>query len=402
MIFSELSAAMEWFKAGKPVIVVDALSRENEGDIIFPADCATPEKINFCASHGKGLVCIAIDEKTANRLSLNKLNSNQKDQFHTSFYEPIDAAHHHGTTTGISAFERCITAKLICDENAGKDDFIKPGHLFPIVAKESGVLVRQGHTEAGVDLCKLTGHYPAAIICEIMNDDGSMMRRDDLSVFADKHKLPIISIQQIVEYRMMNENHVSLMSSAQLPTDYGTFQIHVFKNNLNDTEHVVLEKNSNRSNRPIVRIHSECLTGDVFSSLKCDCKYQLEKSMEMIEENENGLIIYMRGHEGRGIGIGNKIAAYAIQENGIDTFKANEMLGMPIDARNYQDAAWILKHFNYQDFDLITNNDEKLNVLINNGLSPKQIQFNAKVTKHNEKYLIDKINIGKHKMILEQ
>jgi 3,4-dihydroxy 2-butanone 4-phosphate synthase/GTP cyclohydrolase II len=402
MTFSPIQEALEVFKNGNPVIVVDAQSRENEGDIIFAADASTQEKVNFCATYAKGLICIAIDEPTATRLALNKLNSNQKDQFHTSFYEPIDAAHKHGTTTGISAVERSITAQLVCKTDSTKEDFIKPGHLFPIVAKEEGVLVRKGHTEAGVDLCKLTQHYPAAIICEIMKEDGTMMRRENLLEFSRKHSLPIISIQQLVEFRILSENHIELISSAHLPTETGDFQIHVFKNKITGVEHVVLENKENPQNKPIVRIHSECLTGDVFSSLKCDCKNQLEKSMNLIEENGHGLIIYMKNHEGRGIGISNKIAAYAMQEKGYDTYEANTILGLPRDSRNFQDAAWILKYFQYSEFGLITNNEEKINTLKRNGFTPRIISISSKVSKHNERYLLEKIRLGKHKINLEK
>lgn len=402
MKFTDLHIALETFKKGNPVIVVDALSRENEGDIIFPADCSTPEKVNFCATKGRGLICIAIDIATAERLDLKPLRTNQQDQFHTAFYDPIDAAAKHGITTGISAHERSATAKIVTDTNATPNDFIKPGHLFPVVAKERGLLEREGHTEASIDLCKMTGHYPAAIICEMMQEDGTMMRREELLDFAQKHAMPIISIQQILDHRILTENHVEHISQAQLPTKFGDFTIHAFKNNFSNIEHVALFKNSNPSKKPIVRIHSECITGDVMSSLRCDCRDQLEKSMKRIQENGNGLLIYLKGHEGRGIGISNKIAAYALQEDGLNTFEANEKLGFPRDNRNYQDAIWILKYFDIKDFDLITNNSDKLNTVLKNGLSANITQVNSQVTGYNERYLKDKINITKHQIILEQ
>lgn len=402
MKFTDLSTALESFKKGEPVIVVDAMSRENEGDIIFPADCSTPDKINFCATQGRGLICIAMDPATAERLDLKPLRSNQKDQFHTAFYDPIDAASQHGITTGISALERSITAKLVTDKNAQPDDFIKPGHLFPVIAKKNGLLERQGHTEASVDLCKMTGHYPAAIICEIMKEDGTMMRREGLFEFANQHNLPIITIQQILDHRILAENHVSHISTAELPTKFGNFTVHAFKNKLTSTEHLALQKNTNTENRPIVRIHSECLTGDVFSSLKCDCNDQLEKSMKLINENGNGILIYLKGHEGRGIGISNKIAAYALQEKGLNTFEANEELGLSRDNRDYQDAIWILKHFKIDDFDLITNNNDKLSTVLKNGLSAKMLNVQSQVTSYNERYLQDKIKIARHHIIFEQ
>jgi 3,4-dihydroxy 2-butanone 4-phosphate synthase/GTP cyclohydrolase II len=402
MKFTDLQEALKAFKNGDPIIVVDALSRENEGDIIFPADSSTAEKINFCASKGRGLICIAIDLSTAERLDLKPLRSNQQDLFHTAFFDPIDAAVKHGTTTGISAHERSLTAKLVTNKNATPTDFIKPGHLFPVVAKKQGLLEREGHTEASVDLCKITGHYPAAIICEIMQEDGTMMRREGLFSFAKEHGLPIVSIQQILDHRILTENHVVHSSSAQLPTQFGNFTVHVFKNNFTQTEHIALIKDSNPNKKPIVRIHSECITGDVLSSLRCDCRDQLEKSMKLIQEHGNGILIYLKGHEGRGIGLSNKIAAYALQEEGLNTFEANEKLGLPRDNRNYQDAVWMLKYFNIEDFDLITNNSDKLNTVLKNGLSANITQVNSQVTSYNERYLKDKINIAKHKIILEQ
>jgi 3,4-dihydroxy 2-butanone 4-phosphate synthase/GTP cyclohydrolase II len=402
MKFTDLHIALETFKKGDPVIVVDALSRENEGDIIFPADCSTPEKINFCATKGRGLICIAIDLATAERLDLKPLRTNQQDQFHTAFYDPIDAAAKHGTTTGISAHERSTTAKIVTNKNATANDFIKPGHLFPVVAKENGLMEREGHTEASVDLCKITGHYPAAIICEIMHEDGTMMRREGLASFAIEHDLPIISIQQILDHRILTENHVIHASQAKLPTKFGDFTVHAFKNTITKIEHLALIKDSKSEVKPIVRIHSECITGDVLSSLRCDCRDQLEKSMKLIHENGNGILIYLKGHEGRGIGISNKIAAYALQEEGLNTFEANEKLGLPKDDRNYQDAVWILKYFNIDVFDLITNNNDKLNTVLKNGMQVNVTQVHSKVTAHNEQYLKDKINITRHEIILEQ
>jgi 3,4-dihydroxy 2-butanone 4-phosphate synthase/GTP cyclohydrolase II len=236
----------------------------------------------------------------------------------------------------------------------------------------------------------------------MMQEDGTMMRREELLDFAQKHAMPIISIQQILDHRILTENHIEHISQAQLPTKFGDFTIHVFKNNFSNIEHVALFKNSNSSKKPIVRIHSECITGDVMSSLRCDCRDQLEKSMKRIQENGNGLLIYVKGHEGRGIGISNKIAAYALQEDGLNTFEANEKLGFPRDNRNYQDAIWILKYFDIVDFDLITNNSDKLNTVLKNGLSANITQVNSQVTGYNERYLKDKINITKHQIILEQ
>ena len=341
-MFNKIEEALEAFKLGNPILVVDDESRENEGDIIFAASKATQEKLNLCAKEAKGLVCIAIDPSIAKRLDLKPVSSNHLDPFHTAFYDSIDAMPQYGITTGISAKERAITASLVADPNSHPNDFIKPGHLFPVVAKKQGVLVRQGHTEAAVDLCKLTALEPAAIICEVMDADGNMMRREGLLEFSKKHELPMITIQQIVEYRNSKENHLLFVSKAKLPTQFGEFDIQVFENYLTGIEQVVVST-STTQDKPIVRIHSECMTGDIFGSKRCDCQEQLHNSLSMIAENGNGYLIYLKGQEGRGIGIGNKIAAYALQENGMNTYEANEKLGLPKDARTYINAIWILK-----------------------------------------------------------
>ncbi|MFY7964928.1 MAG: 3,4-dihydroxy-2-butanone-4-phosphate synthase [Chitinophagaceae bacterium] len=400
-MFDKIEDALNAFKNGQPIIVVDAESRENEGDIIIAAEQATQENVNFCASQGKGLICITIDAKTATRLNLQPMNSNHQDNFHTAFYDSIDAGHEFGITTGISAKERAITAKHIANASSKAADFIKPGHLFPLVAKENGVLVRAGHTEAGVDLCKLTGQYPAAIICEIMQQNGDMMRREGLEVFAKENGLKIISIQQIVDYRKSTENHLQEVSKAHLPTAFGNFDIRVFKNTLTQVEQVLIEKKSNTQNKPLVRIHSECLTGDAFGSLKCDCQNQLHNALKLIEENGHGFVIYMKNHEGRGIGIGNKIAAYHLQEKGLNTFEANEKLGLPADARDYQDAVWILKKLNLNAFDLITNNPKKVAALQNAGLNFTQMQVSLGSNSFNKKYLQEKIELAHHNIILD-
>jgi len=394
-MFNTIEEALLAFKNGDPILVVDDESRENEGDIIFPADAATQEKLNLCASFAKGLVCIAIDPKIAQRLNLSPVNSNHSDPFHTAFYDSIDAAETFGITTGISAKERAITAAQIANPNSKPQDFIKPGHLFPVVAKRNGVLVRQGHTEAAVDLCKLTGHQPAAVICEVMDKDGNMMRRDGLFEFAAKQSLKIITIQQIIDYRNNTENHLLFVSKASLPTSFGNFDIEVFENFLTGTEQVLISMKNN-NNKPIVRIHSECLTGDVFGSLRCDCQQQLHKSLSLIAENGNGYLIYLRGHEGRGIGIGNKIAAYALQEQGHNTYEANEKLGLPKDNRNYIDAVWMLKALSINNFTFISNNPTKIKVLSDAGFTFDIMQVPVQSNKENEQYLADKIKFGHH------
>jgi 3,4-dihydroxy 2-butanone 4-phosphate synthase/GTP cyclohydrolase II len=398
-MFNKIEEALEAFKLGNPILVVDDESRENEGDIIFAASKATQEKLNLCAKEAKGLVCIAMDPSIAKRLDLKSVSSNHLDPFHTAFYDSIDAMPQFGITTGISAKERAITAALVSDPNSKPSDFIKPGHLFPVVAKKQGVLVRQGHTEAAVDLCKLTEQAPAAIICEVMDADGNMMRREGLFEFAKKHELPMITIQQIVDYRNSKENHLLFVSKAKLPTEYGELDIQVFENYLTGVEQVVVSSNTTQ-NKPIVRIHSECLTGDVFGSKRCDCQDQLHQSLSMIAANGNGYLIYLKGHEGRGIGIGNKIAAYALQENGMNTYEANEALGLPRDKRNYIDAIWILKALHIDQFQFISNNPEKIDALKKAGFDFEVIQVDSKSNDHNLKYLSDKIKLAKHTLKL--
>jgi 3,4-dihydroxy 2-butanone 4-phosphate synthase/GTP cyclohydrolase II len=398
-MINKIEEALEAFKLGNPILVVDDESRENEGDIIFAASKATQEKLNLCAKEAKGLVCIAMDPSIAKRLDLKSVSSNHLDPFHTAFYDSIDAMPQFGITTGISAKERAITAALVSDPNSKPSDFIKPGHLFPVVAKKQGVLVRQGHTEAAVDLCKLTEQAPAAIICEVMDADGNMMRREGLFEFAKKHELPMITIQQIVDYRNSKENHLLFVSKAKLPTEYGELDIQVFENYLTGVEQVVVSSNTTQ-NKPIVRIHSECLTGDVFGSKRCDCQDQLHQSLSMIAANGNGYLIYLKGHEGRGIGIGNKIAAYALQENGMNTYEANEALGLPRDKRNYIDAIWILKALHIDQFQFISNNPEKIDALKKAGFDFEVIQVDSKSNDHNLKYLSDKIKLAKHTLKL--
>jgi len=394
-MFNTIEEGLAAFKSGNPILLIDDESRENEGDIIFPADTATQEKLNLCATHAKGLVCIAIDSKTAKRLNLSPVASNHMDPFHTAFYDSIDANPNFGITTGISAKERAITAGHIANPNSKPNDFIKPGHLFPVVAKTNGVLVRQGHTEAAVDLCKLTGHEPAAIICEVMDSEGNMMRREGLFEFATKLELKVINIQQIIDYRNETENHLLFVSKSALPTPFGNFDIEVYENILTGVELVLISMRKTE-NKPIVRIHSECMTGDIFGSLRCDCQQQLHSALSLIAENGHGYIVYLKGQEGRGIGIGNKIAAYALQEQGLNTYEANEKLGLPKDNRNYLEAIWMLKALSIDEFYLLSNNPEKVDALTKAGFSFNILQVGITATSHNQQYLTDKIEIGKH------
>jgi 3,4-dihydroxy 2-butanone 4-phosphate synthase/GTP cyclohydrolase II len=414
-MFDSVKDALEAFKLGTPIIVVDDEDRENEGDIVFPAAFATQDKINFCATHARGLVCIAMGPQIAHNIGIQPVPTNHADPFHTAFHDSIDAIPAFGITTGISAKERAITAQQVVAANAKPADFIKPGHLFPVVSKKGGVLVRKGHTEAAVELCLLTELPEAAIICEIMDEAGDMLRREGLKLFAKKHQLKMITIQQIVDYRkeqlvdpletkssLSKSLHtpIELVSSAALPTEFGLFEIKVFKNTSSTIEHVVLAMTARQTNQPYVRFHSECLTGDVFGSIKCDCKAQLNFALQSIAANGHGYLIYLKGHEGRGIGIGNKIAAYALQANGENTFQANTSLGLPAEGRDYLDAIEILKLLNVNHFKFITNNPEKVNAVATSGFIFETLSTPAFITEENKKYLQDKVQFAHHHLNL--
>lgn len=410
-MFDSVSEALLSFKNGNAIIVVDDEDRENEGDIVIPASTCTPDQLNFCATYGKGLVCIAIDHNTAIRLDLRKQRSNKKDPHHTAFLDAIDATIEHGTSTGISAFDRSITAQLIANPNSKPADFIKPGHLFPVLAKKGGVRERKGHTEAAVDLCKLADLYPAAIICEIMGADGKMMRRNGLVHFAQNHQLKMISINQLLDYIETTEvsfdsshylSNCTLYASSTLPTEFGEFTIEVFKNTLTGMEHSVLSTQKNSSVDPLIRIHSECLTGDVFHSLKCDCGKQLADALAAIADRGHGFLIHLKGHEGRGIGIGNKIATYELQKKGVNTYEANEQLGFQADARNYQDAIEILKYYQINKGELITNNPLKIEAVNQAGILLKKYTIPSKLNEYNAHYLETKKQFAKHSITLEQ
>ena len=415
-MFDTVQEALDAFKLGRPIVLVDDEDRENEGDIVFPATFATQEKINFCAKYARGLVCIAMHETIAKQIGIAPVYTNHADPFHTAFYDSIDAIPALGITTGISAKERAITARQVVSPSAKPSDFIKPGHLFPVVAKEGGLLVRKGHTEAAVDLCLLTDMAPAAIICEIMDEEGDMLRREGLVDFVKTHQLKMISIEQLLEHRKVvaldfklhaseqvnpatiSDATMELIAQSQLPTEFGLFKSLVFENKHTKEAHVVLLMDSEKSNTPIVRFHSECLTGDVFGSVRCDCKAQLTNALEQIAKNKHGYLIYLKGHEGRGIGIGQKIAAYALQDQGENTFQANLSLGLPEDDRNYQDAIAILKHLQVNQFSFITNNPDKVAAIQDAGFQFEQIIVPPFVTEQNKKYLQDKATIANHKI----
>ena len=394
--FDDITSALIDFANGKPLVVVDDASRENEGDIILPASQATPEWIHFCAQEARGLICIAISASIADRLQLKRLRSNRKDLLQTAFLDPIDANQSFGVTTGISAFDRSITAKLVTDETSSAADFIVPGHLFPLQAVPGGVIQRQGHTEAAVDLCRLTQQPEAAIICEILAPDGTMMRRDALREFADRHQLKMITIEDLRAYRYHQEKICVPVAESSIPTSYGQFQVQVFRNSITGAEHTVLGQTHRSENKPMVRLHSECHTGDIFGSQRCDCRDQLQRAMKAIAENGHGWLIYLKGHEGRGIGLVNKLKAYELQDQGLDTYAANLELGFAADQREYFDAAQILKQVCTQEFTLLTNNPAKVQALRSAGLSFAVASHPAEPNEYNQRYLWEKQQLGNH------
>ena len=387
-----IEEVIEDLKAGKPVIIVDNESRENEGDLVIAAEFATRETINFIIKEARGLLCTPMLEGDLLRLGISQMVEKNTDNHETAFTVSVD---HVDTTTGISPEERAVTMQKLIDPNSKPEDFRRPGHVFPLRYKEGGVLVRQGHTEASIDLCKLAGLYPAAAICEITNDEGYMSRMDDLLAFSKKHNLKIASVEALVEYRKRHDKLVSIAAETKLPTKFGDFRIIVFKNEVDHKEHLMIVKGDVRGKSDVLmRIHSECLTGDVFGSHRCDCGEQLENALRSIEEQGEGIVIYMR-QEGRGIGLTNKIKAYTLQDQGYDTVEANVKLGFPPDMREYSLAAQMLRELDVKSVKLLTNNPEKKEDLERWGITvSKRVPIVIKANSINAKYL----NTKKEKM----
>lgn len=386
--FDSIEEALEDFKNGKMIIVADDEDRENEGDLMCSAQMVTPEVINFMAQEAKGLICLAISPDIAKNLDLHQMVEQNTEGMKTAFTVSIDAAEKYGVTTGISAFDRAKTVEVAIAHDAVPSDLRKPGHLFPCVAREGGVLERTGHTETVVDMARLCGHTPAGVMCEIMGEDGYMMRRDDLRKFADKHGIKFISVAELIAYRLRSERFVTREAEAFLPTLFGDFTIYAYRNNLTGMEYAALVKDDGSDKIPAVRVHSECITGDIFHSLKCDCNSQLHNAMKYISEYGKGAVVYLRGHEGRGIGLVNKIKAYKLQEKGQDTIEANISLGFKADLRDYGVGAQIILDLGYTSFNLITNNPKKIIGLTGYGLNINDIiKLESEVTQYNKRYL---------------
>ncbi|MFB7138826.1 bifunctional 3,4-dihydroxy-2-butanone-4-phosphate synthase/GTP cyclohydrolase II [Gottfriedia sp. NPDC056225] len=388
-MFSKIEEAIEDLKNGKIIIVCDDEDRENEGDFVVIGEYATPENINFMATYGRGLICAPVSEKIAKKLDLYEMVAKNTDSHGTAFTVSID---HADSTTGISAFERSHTVLQMLNEESTGADFRRPGHMFPLVAKNGGVIERPGHTEAAVDLARMAGSKEVGVICEIMNDDGTMARVPDLIQVANKFNLKMITIKDLIHYRRETEQLVQREVEIKLPTDFGDFKMIGYTNEIDGKEHIAIVKGKVDDGEPVlVRIHSECLTGDVFGSCRCDCGPQLQSTLSMIEEAGKGVIVYMR-QEGRGIGLLNKLRAYKLQEEGFDTVEANLNLGFDADLRDYAISAQIIKDLGISSIDLITNNPVKIDALVSYGIQINhRVPIQTEMKMENEKYLNTKI-----------
>lgn len=392
--FNTIDEAITAVRQGKIIIVVDDEDRENEGDLLMAADFATPESINFMAQYGRGLICVPLTAERLDALNVPPMVGQSEDSMQTAFSVSVDARHH--TTTGISAHDRAQTIAVLTNPHSQPDDLMRPGHIFPLRAKEGGVLRRPGHTEAGVDLARLGGLSPAAVICEIMNEDGTMARLPELVEFKKRHNLILITIADLVRYRLNQETLFTRDASAVLPTKHGTFQMVAYTEKLTQVTHLALVMGSISPDKPIlVRVHSECLTGDVFSSNRCDCGDQLNMALEQIAHEGEGVLLYMR-QEGRGIGLGNKVKAYALQEAGYDTVTANQALGFPPDMRDYGIGAQILADLGVAKLRILTNNPKKYHALAGYGLDiVERVPIRPVANPDNEFYLeTKKVKMG--------
>ena len=386
-MLNTIEEAIEDIKAGKIVIVVDDEDRENEGDFLAAANKVTPEMINFMATHGRGLICAPLIEDRCEELELELMVGKNTAEYETPFTVSVDLIGH-GCTTGISASDRAKTIQALVNPNTRASELGKPGHIFPLKARKGGVLRRAGHTEAAIDLARLAGLYPAGVIVEIMNEDGSMARMPELQVIAKKHQLKIVTIKDLIAFRIKNESLIEKQIDVDLPTEMGNFKLHAFRQITNDQTHLALVKGKWEKDEPIlVRVHSSCITGDIFGSCRCDCGPQLEAAMQMVEKEGKGVIVYMN-QEGRGIGLLNKLKAYKLQEQGRDTVEANEDLGFKADYRDYGVGAQILRSLDVHKIKLMSNNPKKRSGLIGYGLEiVENIAIEIDSNKQNEFYL---------------
>ena len=398
--FNTIEEAIDEFRKGRMIVVVDDEDRENEGDLVVAAEKITPDIINFMAKHGGGLICLPVVRDRLEELNIDRMVSKNTDPNRTAFTVSIDAIE---CTTGISAHERALTIKKVLDLRSGARDFTRPGHIFPIEYKEGGVLVRAGHTEASVDLAKMAGLYPAGVICEIMNEDGSMARVPELMEYVKKHKLKIITIKDLIDYRRQTEKIIQREAVVQMPTKYGEFIAYSYVSKITGENHLALVRGKVNGQEPVlVRVHSECLTGDVFGSMCCDCGDQLDYAMKAIVKEGSGVLLYMR-QEGRGIGFPNKMKAYSLQDKGMDTVEANNALGFAADLRDYGTGAEILADLGIKKIKLLTNNPKKLSGIHGFGLEIVE-RIPIQIIKHsrNLKYLRTKKEKMGHMLVLEE
>jgi 3,4-dihydroxy 2-butanone 4-phosphate synthase/GTP cyclohydrolase II len=398
--FHSIDAAITDLKAGKILIVVDDDDRENEGDLVAAAEFVTPETINFFVKEGRGVVCAPLTNQRAQELMLGPMVDANTSLHETPFTVSVDYIH--GTTTGVSASDRATTVRALIDSRAKPADFARPGHIFPLRASDGGVLRRAGHTEAVVDLCMIAGLSPAGVLCEILNEDGTMARVPELMNLAAKFNLKIITVRSLIEYRMQRETLVQRIVTTSLPTFIGEFQLHLYRSQTDEKEHIALTKGDISGSSPVlVRVHSECLTGDVFGSRRCDCNEQLIASMQMVEREGRGIVLYMR-QEGRGIGLVNKLKAYRLQDEGLDTVEANEKLGFRPDLRDYGIGAQILRDLGVSKMRLMTNNPKKVVGLHGYGLEiVERVPLEIDPNFHNERYLTAKRDKLGHLILID-